>query len=323
MKQSLRVGKLQLDSNVLLAPMAGVTDLAYRKICKDQGCPLAFTEMVSAKAVYFDNKKTAQLLETDEVEGRVGVQLFGSEPELIGDMAKRIDHERIAVFDVNMGCPVPKVVNNGEGSALMKDPKRVGEIVASLRKAIPDKPVTIKIRKGFDDSMINAVEIAKIAEANGADMVTVHGRTRAQYYSGKADWDIIKSVKEAVSIPILGNGDVFGALDAKALLDHTGTDGVMIGRGCQGNPWIFKEINHYLSTGELLARPSRDEIIDMILLHAQSLLELKGEFTAVREMRKHVSWYTKGLPNATRMRDVINKIDDFETLKKEVVQILR
>lgn len=323
MKQGLKIGNLQLDSNVLLAPMAGVTDLAYRKICKEQGCALAFTEMVSAKAVYFGNKKTSSLLETDEVEGRVGVQLFGSEPDLMGEMAKRIDHERVAAFDVNMGCPVPKVVNNGEGSALMKDPKKVGEIVASLRKAIPNKPVTIKIRKGFDDEHVNAVEIARIAEASGADMVTVHGRTRAQYYSGKADWDIIKAVKEAVSIPILGNGDVFTAQDAKALLDHTGTDGIMIGRGCQGNPWIFREINHYLATGEMLERPSRDEIIDMILEHAESLLILKGEYTAVREMRKHVSWYTKGLPKATKMRDVINRIDDFDTLKKEVVSILR
>lgn len=320
-QNQLKLGNLTLPHNVILAPMAGVTDLSYRKLCKEQGCALAYTEMVSAKAIYFNNQKTGQLIETDEEEGGVGVQLFGSDPKIIGQMAKKIDHEGILTYDVNMGCPVPKVVNNGEGSALMKRPELVGQIVYELANAV-DKPVTIKIRKGFDEDHVNAVEIAQIAEKNGAASVTVHGRTREQYYSGKADWDIIKAVKEALTIPVIGNGDVFTAMDAKALIDYTGCDGIMIGRGCQGNPWIFREINAYLTTGEIVDRPTPHEIIQMILRHAEALTEQKGQFIAVREMRKHVSWYTKGLPNATRIRDIINRIEDLDTLKQEVIRIL-
>jgi len=317
----LQIGSLKLKNKILLAPMAGVTDLPFRKICKEQGCGLAYTEMISAKAIYYNNKKTEQLLESDEDEGQVGVQLFGSDPKMIANMAKKIDRPDIVTFDVNMGCPVPKVVNNNEGSALMKNPLLIGEIVARLVEAT-HKPVTIKIRKGFDKDLVNAVEVALIAEKNGASAVTVHGRTRDQYYSGKADWDIIKAVKEAVSIPIIGNGDVFTGKDAKALFEYTGCDGIMIGRGCQGNPWIFSEINTYLQTGQVIDRPELDTIIRMILRQAKELAALKGEYQAIREMRKHVSWYTKGLSHGIKMRVAVNSIEDIATLEKELVHIL-
>lgn len=277
-------------------------------------------EMVSAKAIYYKNRNTEELMEIDPEEHPVSLQLFGSDPEIISEMAKQIEEKPFDILDINMGCPVPKVVNNGEGSALMKNPKLVEEIISRTVKAI-HKPVTVKFRKGFDEEHVNAVEIARIAEQSGAAAVAVHGRTREQYYAGKADWDIIAQVKEAVSIPVFGNGDVTDGKSAVALLKQTGCDGIMIGRAVRGNPWIFREINHYLDTGEVLESPTADEVGDMILRHAQMELELKGEYTAVREMRKHIAWYTAGYPHSAALRRQVNEIDDFETLKETVQRI--
>ncbi|MBQ5590019.1 MAG: tRNA dihydrouridine synthase DusB [Anaerotignum sp.] len=301
----MKIGNLELENNVFLAPMAGVTDLPFRLLCKEMGCGLVYSEMVSAKGILYDNKNTTELLEIDPKERPVAVQLFGSDPEILGAMAKKIEQYPIDIIDVNMGCPAPKIVKNGEGSCLMKTPELVGKIVKSLVES-QSKPVTIKFRKGFDDDHVNAVEIAKIAEANGASAVAVHGRTREQYYSGKADWDIIKQVKEAVNIPVIGNGDVFTPQDAKNLLEHTGCDAIMVGRGAQGNPWIFKRILHYLKTGELLPEPTTEERVEKALRHAQMLIDYKGEYIGVREMRKHMAWYMKGMPGAAELRGKLN-----------------
>lgn len=316
----LKIGNVTLENNVILAPMAGVTDLPFRLLCKEQGAGLLCMEMVSAKAVHYNNKNTEALLEIHPEEVPVSLQLFGSEPEIMAETAARIEERPFAILDVNMGCPVPKVVNNHEGSALMKNPKLVGEIVNALVKAIK-KPVTVKIRKGFDEEHVNAVEIAKIAEANGAAAVAVHGRTREQYYSGKADWDIIRQVKEAVKIPVIGNGDVVDALSAKRLMDETGCDGIMIGRASQGNPWIFKEITQYLDTGVLPERPSMEEVRNTILRHAQLQLQYKGEYIGIREMRKHVAWYTAGYPNSARLRQKVNEMETFEELEAGIWKI--
>ena len=301
----MNIGNIEVKNPVFLAPMAGVTDLPFRILCKEMGCGLVYSEMVSAKGILYDNKNTTELLEIDPKERPVAVQLFGSDPEILGAMAKKIEQYPIDIIDVNMGCPAPKIVKNGEGSCLMKTPELVGRIVKSLVES-QSKPVTIKFRKGFDDDHVNAVEIAKIAEANGASAVAVHGRTREQYYSGKADWDIIKQVKEAVNIPVIGNGDVFTPQDAKNLLEHTGCDAIMVGRGAQGNPWIFKRILHYLQTGELLPEPTAEERVEKALRHAQMLIDYKGEYIGVREMRKHMAWYMKGMPGAAELRGKLN-----------------
>ena len=310
----LKIGNVELENRYILGPMAGVTDLPFRLLCKEQGAGLLCMEMVSAKAIYYNNRNTESLLEIHPDETPVSLQLFGSDPKIMSEMAKRIEERPFAILDVNMGCPVPKVVRNGEGSALMKEPKLVYEIVSALVKAI-DKPVTVKIRKGFDDDHVNAVEIAKIIEEAGAAAVAVHGRTREQYYSGKADWDIIRQVKEAVSIPVIGNGDVTSPQKADELVRQTGCDGIMIARGAEGNPWIFSEMIHWEETGELPPRPDKDEIREMMLKHARLQLKYKGEFCGIREMRKHVAWYTKGLKGVARLREKVNAVESLEELE--------
>lgn len=318
----LKIGKVELENQVILAPMAGVTDLPFRLLCKEQGAGLLCMEMVSAKAIYYNNKNTEELMDIRPEECPVSLQLFGSDADIMAEMAKRIEERPFAILDINMGCPVPKVVNNKEGSALMKDPRLVEEIISKVSRAI-DKPVTVKIRKGFDEAHVNAVEIAKIAEAAGAAAVTVHGRTREQYYSGKADWDCIRAVKEAVSIPVIGNGDITDAYAAKAMLERTGCDGIMVGRAAQGNPWIFREIVGYLECGKIPDRPSPAEVKALIKRHAALQLEVKGEYTGVREMRKHLAWYTAGYPHSAGYRRMINSMETMEELLSGLNQIFQ
>ncbi|MBP3663747.1 MAG: tRNA dihydrouridine synthase DusB [Tyzzerella sp.] len=313
--KKLTIGNVELTNPYILAPMAGVTDLPFRLLCKEQGAGLLCMEMVSAKAIQYNNKNTKALLKIHPEEMPVSLQLFGSDPDVISEIAKQIEERPFSILDINMGCPVPKIVKNGEGSALMKQPKLVHEIVSKTVKAIK-KPVTVKIRKGFDDSCINAVEIAKIIEDAGASAVAVHGRTREQYYSGKADWEIIRQVKEAVSIPVIGNGDVVSGESAIAMQKETGCDGVMIGRGAQGNPWIFSELLAYDRTGEMPARPTMEEIKQMIYRHARLQVKYKGEYLGIREMRKHVSWYTSGLPNSAKLRGEINAVESLTELEQ-------
>ena len=316
----LVIGNVTLHNNVILAPMAGVTDLPFRLLCRQQGAGLVCMEMVSAKAIYYNNRNTEELLTIHPEECPASLQLFGSDPLIVAKQAERIQERPFSILDFNMGCPVPKVVNNGEGSALMKDPKRVEELLTGLVKAVK-KPVTVKIRKGFDEDNVNAVEIARVAEACGVAAVAVHGRTRAQYYSGRADWEIIRKVKEAVKIPVIGNGDVNSPQAAKAMLEQTGCDGVMIGRAAQGNPWIFRKVTAFLEDGSLPEDPGRQEKKALILRHAALQLERKGEYTAVREMRKHLAWYTVGMPHSSRFRRMINEMESMEELTAGVEEI--
>lgn len=317
----LKIGNVSVKVPVALAPMAGVTDLPFRLLCKEQGCGLLYTEMISAKALYYDNKNTKPLMVIDPGEHPISLQIFGSEPQLMGEMAKKIEELPFDILDINMGCPVPKVVNNGEGSALMKDTVLAGQIIEAVANAIK-KPVTVKFRKGFDMNSVNAPELARVAQESGAAAVAVHGRTRSQYYSGKADWDIIRQVKEAVKIPVIGNGDIFQPEDAVRMMEETGCDGVMVGRGAQGNPWIFQRILHYINTGEVLPRPEVHEVIQMILRHTKMQMEFKGEYHGIREMRKHIGWYTAGYPDSSRLRQQVNHVETFEQLNQLMSQYL-
>ena len=314
MMKQLKIGNVTLPNRYILGPMAGVTDLPFRVLCKEQGAGLLCMEMVSAKAILYNNKNTEALLNVTEGENPIAVQLFGSDPQIMADMAKRLEERPFDVIDVNMGCPVPKVVNNGEGSALMKDPVLVGRIVETMANAI-NKPVTVKIRAGFNPQSINAPEIARIVQESGGAAVAVHGRTREQYYSGKADWDVIARVKANVSIPVIGNGDILTGQDAVDMMKQTGCDGVMIGRGARGNPWIFNQINEYLSSGKEMVPPDITEIRDMILRHARMLVEVKGEYTGMREMRKHFAWYTAGMKHASGLRNEVNHVEHMEQLE--------
>lgn len=311
----MKIGNVEIENSLALGPMAGVTDLPFRLLCKEQGAGLLCMEMVSAKGIMYNNKNTKFLLTIDERERPVSLQLFGSDADIISEQAKRIEELPFDILDINMGCPVPKIVNNGDGSALMKNPLLAGEIIEKTARAI-QKPVTVKIRKGFDEEHINAVEMAHIAQESGAAAIAVHGRTREQYYSGKADWEIIRKVKEAVKIPVIGNGDVLTPQDAIDMRKQTGCDGVMIGRGAQGNPWIFKQILHYEQTGELLEKPSPQEVTEMILRHAKMQMEFKGEYIGMREIRKHAAWYTAGYKNSAKLRGKINETETYEELKE-------
>lgn len=310
----MKIGNLQLENNVILAPMAGVTDKAFRLITKTFGPALMYTEMVSGKGLHYKSRKTTELLAADKAEYPVAAQIFGHEPEIMAEIAADALSCGAVMIDINMGCPAPKIVKNGDGSALSKSPEIAGRVIDAVRKSV-DVPVTVKIRAGWDSDNINAVSMARIAEDNGADAVTVHGRTREQFYSGTADLNIIKAVKEAVRIPVIGNGDINSGKKAKEMLDFTGCDGIMVGRAAEGNPWIFREILHYLKTGEELPQPDISERLETALRHFELLVTLKGERRGVLEGRRHMSWYFKGVKGGAALRERANKANSPQEMR--------
>ncbi len=307
----MKIGNVEIKNNVFLAPMAGITDLAYRSICKEFGAGLVYTEMISAKGIYYNDEKTKLLTQIDEKERPVAIQIFGSDADIMANVAKMMS-EKADIIDINMGCPAPKVIKNDDGSKLMLNPVLIDEITYKVVKS-STVPVTVKIRKGWNDENVNAVEIAKILEKNGVSAVAVHGRTREQFYSGIADWDIIKKVKESVNIPVIGNGDIIDIDSANKMIEYTGCDAIMVGRAALGKPWIFKEIIEQKKIDM-----KQEELYKIIKKHYDLLSELKGEYIAVREMRKHISWYIKGLPLATQIRNQINMLES----KEEVLELL-
>lgn len=313
----MKIGSVVIKDPIVLAPMAGVTDLPFRQIVKRMGCGLVYTEMVSAKGIVYRNQRTEELLDWIWDEVPVSVQLFGSEPEIMAEATKLVAEKKPQIIDLNGGCPTPKIVNNGDGAALMKDPVLLGEIIAAMTEAV-ELPITVKLRKGWDEQSVNALEVAQVCVANGAKAIAIHGRTREQFYSGKADWQIIRRVKEALDVPVIGNGDIFSPQDAEQMLAETNCDAVMVGRGCQGNPWIFRQINHYLETGQILPVPSAQESIAGAIAHFSYHLDYRGEKAGVPQMRKHLAWYLKGLPNCARVKELIFQ----KQTREEVMEIL-
>lgn len=318
----LKIKNIELENPIVLAPMAGVTDLPFRLLCGEQQAGLLCMEMVSAKAIFFGNKNTEKLMEIHPKKHPVSLQLFGNDPDIISEMAKKIEEKPFDLLDLNMGCPVPKVVNNREGSALLRDPALIGRIVEKTARAI-QKPVTVKIRKGFEGEDIDIVQIARIIEESGGAAIAVHGRTREQYYSGRADWDAIRRVKEAVSIPVIGNGDVDSPEKAREMMDRTGCDAVMIGRAARGNPWIFSRTRAYIMEGEHKPLPDKEEICRMILRHGRLLVKYKGAYTGMREMRKHVAWYTAGMPHSAGLRREVNTLETYDQLERLMERMWR
>ncbi|MBE3100743.1 MAG: tRNA dihydrouridine synthase DusB [Firmicutes bacterium] len=313
----MKIGDLRINNPLFLAPMAGITDLAFRMLCREQGCGVVYTEMVSAKGLFYGSERTEELMEINPNEHPIGIQIFGSDPLIMAQMVEKISNTDADLIDINMGCPAPKIVKNGEGSALMRNPQLVKKIVSEVSRA-SSKPITVKIRKGWDDKSVNAVDIALIAEEAGAAAITVHGRTREQFYAGVADWDIIREVKSRLSIPVIGNGDIFTPQAAFDMTKQTNCDGIMIARGAQGNPWLFRDIISYMDKGEIPIQPEPNEKIETALRHLKIIVGQKGERLGVCEMRKHIAWYLKGLKDSNRIKRLINTL----TTASEVEAVL-
>ncbi|MGN0459653.1 MAG: tRNA dihydrouridine synthase DusB [Ruminococcus sp.] len=317
----MKIGNIEIKNSAALAPMAGVADCAFRELCASFGASYTVTEMVSSKGIHFNSKKSAELMELTDKERPSGIQIFGDEPDTMAEAAVFAQQFNPDFIDINMGCPAPKISGNGSGASLMKTPKLCGEIVAKVVKAV-NVPVTVKMRKGWDDDSVNCVEVAKIVEYNGASAVAVHGRTRQQYYKPPVDWDIIREVKSSLKIPVIGNGDVTSGQAAKKLYEHTGCDMVMVGRGALGRPWIFKEINEYLKTGSLPTPPSTEEKLNIMLSQIERMCELKGEYLGIRQSRKHIVWYLKGFKGAASLRNEAGHVSSMEEIKSLIQKVL-